>query len=110
MQSRSANAVFALVTEHTFRGLMYDTYTRTLHAKLTIYGFVPNKLPSNYSGYFSAATAAAATASAYDVVQNSSQPPQPMPILLSTNGSTIDYNLNRIILFLYVIFILYAYA
>lgn len=112
MQSKSANAVFSLVTEHTFRGFIYDASTRTLHAKLTIYGYVPNKLPSNYSGYFAGAagTAVPTSASANDVAANSLQPLlQPMPILLSANGSTALLHLNRIT-FLLLAFVLHAYV
>lgn len=115
MQSKSANAIFSLVTEHTFRGFIYDASTRALHAKLTIYGFVPNKLPSNYSGYFAAATTAtAAPAQASptnDVAQNGVQPLllQPMPILLNANGAPALGNLNRIT-FLPLACVLYAYA
>lgn len=114
MQSKSANAIFSLVTEHTFRGLIYDPHTRTLHAKLTIYGFVPNKLPSNYSGYFAGAMAAPTSPSTNDVPPNASTPLllQPMPILLSTNTTAATaalLNLNRIT-FMSLAIVLLPYA
>lgn len=58
------------MTEHTFKGLATDTNTTSLMAKLTIYGYQPNKLPSNYRAIYFMDTFEGTTHSANNVASN----------------------------------------
>lgn len=47
-QSKTAGVTFVLMTEHEFRGIVYDTNARQLFANLYVYGYKRDKLPVDY--------------------------------------------------------------
>lgn len=48
VQSKTAGVTFLLMTEHEFRGIVYDTNTHILFANLYVYGYKAEKLPADY--------------------------------------------------------------
>lgn len=68
-QSKTAGVTFLLMTEHEFRGIVYDTNAHQLFANLYVYGYKRDKLPVDYEPQLPAyqmSLAAAAEAVPFD--------------------------------------------
>lgn len=47
-QSKTAGVTFLLMSEHEFRGMVYDSHAHILFANLYVYGYKRDKLPADY--------------------------------------------------------------